>query len=138
MAFVVQATLTLSISSNNHIIMKVLPENTNTLSEYIKLTSKILFIALLLILGTHIVYPYISAHIETKNILADVGIPENKKGSPTYRYRSLIALRANCSHGIDETSYYSLQCNVNSPMPYWTSQFFRIANNYTIKEDNIF
>ncbi len=102
------------------------------------LTIKILFIALAFIGCTDIIYPYLSSYLETKNILIDAGIPEDKKGSPQYRYRSILVLKNHCSNGLYEESFYNFHCNVDSPVPYWTSQLSRIANKYTVNDDNIY
>ncbi len=137
--YVVQVMPTLSHSSKLRqldkqpypiIKMRLLPKQRQTILDYLFTTIRIGLFSFAIITVTDIIYPHISAHLETKNILQEMGIPESKKGAPAYRYRSIWALKAYCKNGIDEASYYDFQCNAQSPTYYWTRRLFSAIKTY--------
>ncbi len=118
--------------------MKLLPKHRHAILDYFVTTIKVVLFSFFIVTAVDIMYPHISAHLETKNILQEMGIPEDKKGAPAYRYRSLLALKAYCKNGLDDSSYYNFQCNAQSPTYYWTRELFSVVRGYQDKNESLY
>ncbi len=116
--------------------MRLLPKQRHVILDYLVTTIKVGLFSFVIITVADIIYPHISAHLETKNILQDMGIPESKKGAPGYRYRSILALKTYCKNGLYQESYYNFHCNSQSPTYYWTRELFSTIRAYREKNES--
>lgn len=94
------------------------------ISDYIKITTWIVFSAICFVGYDEGVRPYVSAYSETKELLIEAAIPLEESNTGKYQQRSIAVLQENCTNGVHVESNYDFRCEVDSPLPYLAYQFF--------------